>query len=167
MKIKKDFSPTVKKLKDVPMDNIENTVQFENYVSADWSGGYVELVPPFGAKVTKTLTSSDTYTLPADYPASSGLALVSTDAGVMSWSTSGEITGVSGGSDNRLTYWAGATTLQGTSAITITSDTGITMSGTLQAEHVHSTDDISVAAPFKEVAAISISSPSIKSLKEF
>ena len=37
------------------------TVQFQNYVSADWSGGHVELVPPFGAKVTKTLTSESVY----------------------------------------------------------------------------------------------------------
>ena len=37
------------------------TVTFTNYVSADWSGGYVELAPPFGAKVKKTLTSNDTY----------------------------------------------------------------------------------------------------------
>ena len=29
---KKDFSPTVKKLKDVPMDLVENTSQFENYL---------------------------------------------------------------------------------------------------------------------------------------
>ena len=27
---KKDFSPTVKKLKDVPMDYIDNTSQFES-----------------------------------------------------------------------------------------------------------------------------------------
>ena len=32
MKQKKDFSPTVKKLKDVPMDNIDNTTQFESYL---------------------------------------------------------------------------------------------------------------------------------------
>jgi len=37
------------------------TVYFKNYNSTDWSGGYVELFPPFGAKVTQTLTSSDTY----------------------------------------------------------------------------------------------------------
>ena len=29
---KKDFSPTVNKLKDVPMDHIENTSQFESYL---------------------------------------------------------------------------------------------------------------------------------------
>ena len=29
---KKDFSPTVKKLKDVPMDHIDNTSQFESYL---------------------------------------------------------------------------------------------------------------------------------------
>ena len=29
---KKDFSPTVKKLKNVPMDNIENTDLFESYL---------------------------------------------------------------------------------------------------------------------------------------
>ncbi len=32
MSQKKDFSPTVKKLKDVPMDHVENTSQFENYL---------------------------------------------------------------------------------------------------------------------------------------
>ncbi len=32
MSQKKDFSPTVKKLKDVPMDLVENTSQFENYL---------------------------------------------------------------------------------------------------------------------------------------
>ena len=32
MNQKKDFSPTVKKLKDVPMDNIDNTTQFESYL---------------------------------------------------------------------------------------------------------------------------------------
>ena len=37
------------------------TVYFENYDSETWSGGHVELAPPFGAKVTQTLTSSDTY----------------------------------------------------------------------------------------------------------
>ena len=37
------------------------TVYFDNYNSGAWSGGHVELVPPFGPKVTKTLTSSDTY----------------------------------------------------------------------------------------------------------
>ena len=29
---KKDFSPSVKKLKDVPMDNVDNTLQFESYL---------------------------------------------------------------------------------------------------------------------------------------
>ena len=29
---KKDFSPTVKKLKDIPMDHIDNTAQFESYL---------------------------------------------------------------------------------------------------------------------------------------
>lgn len=38
------------------------TVTFNNYVSADWSGGYVEIAPPFGAKVKQTLTSSSVYT---------------------------------------------------------------------------------------------------------
>tara|TARA_R110000765_G_scaffold12827_5_gene39244 strand:- start:8503 stop:9531 length:1029 start_codon:yes stop_codon:yes gene_type:complete len=37
------------------------TVEFQGYISADWSGGYVELAPPFGAKVKKTLTSSASY----------------------------------------------------------------------------------------------------------
>ena len=32
MNQKKDFSPTVKKLKDVPMDHIDNTSQFESYL---------------------------------------------------------------------------------------------------------------------------------------
>ena len=32
MKQKKDFSPTVKKLKDVPMDNINNSALFESYL---------------------------------------------------------------------------------------------------------------------------------------
>ena len=32
MNNKKDFSPTVKKLKNVPMDNIENTLQFNQYL---------------------------------------------------------------------------------------------------------------------------------------
>ena len=31
---KKDFSPTVKKLKDVMMENIENTSQFEGYLKS-------------------------------------------------------------------------------------------------------------------------------------
>ena len=29
---KKDFSPSVKKLKDVPMDNVDNTLQIESYL---------------------------------------------------------------------------------------------------------------------------------------
>ena len=33
MQQKKDFSPTVKKLKDVPMDHIENTSKFESYLT--------------------------------------------------------------------------------------------------------------------------------------
>ena len=37
------------------------TVYFDNYDSETWSGGHVELAPPFGSKVTQTLTSSDTY----------------------------------------------------------------------------------------------------------
>ena len=32
---KKDFSPTVNKLKDVPMDHIENTSQFETFYIRD------------------------------------------------------------------------------------------------------------------------------------
>tara|TARA_R110002020_G_scaffold1420_2_gene6437 strand:- start:3816 stop:4832 length:1017 start_codon:yes stop_codon:yes gene_type:complete len=37
------------------------TVHFEDYDTKSWEGGHIELIPPFGAKVTKTLTSSDTY----------------------------------------------------------------------------------------------------------
>ena len=37
------------------------TVFFEDYDSGTWSGGTVEIVPPFGEKVTKTLTSDNTY----------------------------------------------------------------------------------------------------------
>ena len=37
------------------------TITFQNYVSADWSGGYVEIAPPFGSKVKKTLTSESVY----------------------------------------------------------------------------------------------------------
>ena len=33
---KKDFSPTVKKLKDVPMDHIDNTSQFESYLKTKY-----------------------------------------------------------------------------------------------------------------------------------
>ena len=42
------------------------TVYFEDYDSERWSGGHVELVPPFGAKVSKTLTSSNTYKFTRD-----------------------------------------------------------------------------------------------------
>ena len=99
-----------------------------------------------GFKSPDALAGNTIYTLPTAFPASNKV-LQSTDAGVLSWeASSGLITGIANGADNRLTYWSGSDTLQGNSNITITSDNGITMAGTLQAEQITSTDEISLPA---------------------
>ncbi len=102
-----------------------------------------------GFKAGDSMSANTMYTLPTAFPGSNGLALLSTTAGVLSWGTAGAISSIGGGADNRLTYWSGTDTLQGNSNITISSDSGITMSGTLQAEQVTSTDDITMAATGK------------------
>lgn len=62
-------------------------------------------------KSAATLTNTQTYTLPLDYPASNGQALVSTTGGAMSWAAlpTGDVAGPASAQDNAVTRFDGTT----------------------------------------------------------
>jgi hypothetical protein len=73
-------------------------------------------------KAADSITASQDYTLPTNYPSSNGQVLSSTTAGVMSWSTGG--TGDTNIANTNLTLDANRTTSLGTFSLDINSGSG-------------------------------------------
>ena len=73
--------------------------------------------------VTNWKFAGDSYTLPTAFPSVSGYALTSTNAGVMSWALSGNVTG--SGTSPRIPYWSSATALTDDASFTRLANRGI------------------------------------------
>jgi hypothetical protein len=112
-----DLGNTNNKFKDLHLSGetkfYEDSANGTNYVSI---------------KSPSSLGVNSTYTLPTNTPSNSGAVLISTDLGVLSWS-SNTVSTFSNGADNRLITATGASGITGETDLTYTSNT-LSVAGT-------------------------------------